>query len=240
MCCRFRDMRSCQCTVLTIAILHEYTSGQGKHGCPQFCPLSKVASATCCGLLACRPHCVRTQLWPSQGSSRNLPSWLRFQVRLSAASGNLCQVYCVTCQASKSVCVFFCSSRAVSTWEIYTSCDVGGKKSRCDTSLKLCHNHTRRFTQYRAEYNSDSDCTPRVTQCVCFMTSCLGNYGLVLSCSVWMQNLVKCVFVYHQLLYPSLFLLMSFPGLSLRHTYFASIWICHCVNNMFWISNNQK
>lgn len=103
MCCRFRDMRSCQCTVLTIAILHEYTSGQGKHGCPQFGPLSEVASATRCGLLACRPHCVPTQLWPSQGSSRNLPSWLRFQVRLSAASGNLCQVYCVTCQASKSV-----------------------------------------------------------------------------------------------------------------------------------------
>lgn len=210
MCCRFRDMRSCQCTVLTIAILHEYTSGQGKHGCPQFCPLSEVASATRCGLLACRPHCVPTQLWPSQGSSRNLPSWLRFQVRLSAASGNLCQVYRVTCQASKSVCVFFCSSRAVSAWEIYTSCDVRGKKLWCDTSLKLCHNQTRRFTQYRAEYNSDSDC---MTAChpVCLLHYFLSGklwFGSVMQCMI--AKFVKRVFVYYKLLFPSLFLLMPF------------------------------
>lgn len=223
MCCRFRDMRSCQCTVLTIAILHEYTSGQGKHGCPQFGPLSEVASATRCGLLACRPHCVPTQLWPSQGSSRNLPSWLRFQVRLSAASGNLCQVYRVTCQASKSVCVFFCSSRAVSAWEIYTSCDVRGKKLWCDTSLKLCHNQTRRFTQYRAEYNSDSDCTPHVTQCVCFITSCLGNYGLVLSCSVRLQNLLNAfLFTINFYFLPYFFLCFfwfKFWGIHILHLF---------------------
>lgn len=223
MCCRFRDMRSCQCTVLTIAILHEYTSGQGKHGCPQFGPLSEVASATRCGLLACRPHCVPTQLWPSQGSSRNLPSWLRFQVRLSAASGNLCQVYRVTCQASKSVCVFFCSSRAVSAWEIYTSCDVRGKKLWCDTSLKLCHNQTRRFTQHRAEYNSDSDCTPHVTQCVCFITSCLGNYGLVLSCSVRLQNLLNAfLFTINFYFLPYFFLCFfwfKFWGIHILHLF---------------------
>lgn len=151
MCCRFLDMRSCHCIVLTITILHECTLGQGKHGCPQFCQQREAASAADCrGQLACQPHWVPTQLWPSQGSPRNLPFWLRFQVRLSAASGNLCQVYIMLPVSLQSVCLFFCSSRAVSAWKIYTSCDVSGPRKNLwyDTSLKLCRNHTRRFTQH--------------------------------------------------------------------------------------------
>lgn len=72
--------------------------GQSKHGCPQFCPLMKVGSRSA-GRgrgLACPPQCVPTQLWPSQGSYWILPSWLRFQVRLGAPGGNLCQVYSVS------------------------------------------------------------------------------------------------------------------------------------------------
>lgn len=115
-------------------------------------------------------------------------------------------VLCHPSSLQKCVCLFFCSSRAVSTWEIYTSCDVNGKKSWCDMSLKLCHNHTRQFTQYRAENNSDSDCTLHVTRCVCFMTSCLGNYGLVLSCSVWLQNLLNVFLIINFYFPPSFFL----------------------------------
>lgn len=88
-------------------------------------------------------------------------------------------------------------------------------------SLKLCHNHTRQFTQYRAENNSDSDCTPHVTLCLLydFLSGKLW-FGSVMQCMI--AKFVKCVFDY-QLLFPSFFLLMPFLVYVLRYTYFASI-----------------
>lgn len=101
--CRFLDMRSCQCTVpLTTITLHEYTSGQGEHGRPRFCPLRAVPSA-------CRPHCMPTQLWPSWGIKQESAFLIEIPGKIyRAPPGNLCQVYSVS---ASQVCVFR-SSRA--------------------------------------------------------------------------------------------------------------------------------
>lgn len=122
-------MTACYCNVLTIAMHPRWIIGQGKHRCPLFCPLREVSSSASqprwsAGMPG--PHCVPTQLWPSQGSSKNLPSWLRFQVRLNKAPRkSMSSVQCVTYQPPKcaQLFFFFCSSRAVSAWKIYTSCD---------------------------------------------------------------------------------------------------------------------
>lgn len=103
--CRFLDMRSYQCTVLTITILHKCSSGQGKHWVLSL--LSARGSSPCSRPPACRPHCASTQLWPSQGSPRNLPSWLRFQVRLNAVPVEICVKWTVCHLSASRVCLFW-------------------------------------------------------------------------------------------------------------------------------------
>lgn len=173
MSCRFLDMRSCQRSIAAIPVLRQCFSHQGNnHRCPQSCGLREVASANC-GQLARWPHCVPTQLWPSQGSSRNPPSWLRFHIRLRAAPGNLCQVSSVSAVGLRGVRLLFCSSRAVSATEIYTSCNACAKLW-LDISLKLGSNHTRQSMLHnrlkipRSKRSSQNwpVCAPRVTKSV--------------------------------------------------------------------------
>lgn len=116
--------------------------GQSKHGCPQFCPLMKVGSRSA-GRghgLACSPQCVPTQLWPSQGSYWILPSWLRFQVRLGARGGNLCQVCSVSAVSQPGVL------RSFATLVQQTKIMIWW----CDTPLKVRRHHTRQERSLRA------------------------------------------------------------------------------------------
>lgn len=130
--------------------------GQSKHGCPQFCPLMKVGPGSAGrgrGAPACSPQCLPTQLWPSQGSYGILPSWLRFQVRLGAPAGNLCQVYSVSAVSQPGVRLCFTALvwRTAQTRTLF--CRVGTKIMIlwCDTSLKFRCHHARQYTEHSVQ-----------------------------------------------------------------------------------------